>query len=283
MTRAAHEQNRASWNAAIPAHNSHKKDQAKFLREGGSTLKREECELLSPLQGKKLVHLQCNCGQDTLSLARLGACVTGVDISDKAIDFARRLSEESNIPATFERSDLFDWFEQAKSQERQYDRVFSSYGVLGWLSDLKPWAQGIKSILAPDGRFVLLEFHPQLWTMDENGQPDCSYFDNGEIPSSEGVVDYVASSGPSLAPSGFQAGIEEFKNPEPTVEFNYNIGQVVSALAQADLAIEELREYPHCNGYRPTKLHIEKEPGIFVPGPELMSHPLMFSVVATHR
>lgn len=283
MTKSAHEQNRASWNAATVAHNSHKKDQAKFLREGGSTLKREERELLAPLQGKKLVHLQCNCGQDSLSLAQLGASVTGVDISDKAIEFARQLSEESKIPATFERSDLFDWFAQARAEHRKYDRVFSSYGVLGWLSDLKPWAKGIKSILAPDGRFVLMEFHSQLWTMDENGQPDCSYFDSGEIPSSEGVVDYVASSGPPLAPSGFEEGIQEFKNPEPTVEFNYNIGHVVTALAQAGLAIEDLREYPHCNGYRPTKLHIEKEPGVFVPGPELISHPLMFSVVATHR
>src|SRR5262249_18500319 len=77
-----HEANRLSWNAATDANNSHKQDQAEFFRAGGSTLYPEEVELLGDVRGKTLVHLQCNAGQDTLSLARLGAVVTGVDISD---------------------------------------------------------------------------------------------------------------------------------------------------------------------------------------------------------
>jgi len=87
-----HEENRLSWNAATEAHNTHKQDQAGFLRERGHTLFPEELELLGNLHGKRLVHLQCNAGQDTLSLAKFGAVVTGVDISDTAIDFALKLS-----------------------------------------------------------------------------------------------------------------------------------------------------------------------------------------------
>ena len=91
IRRPLHEQNRLAWNEATRAHNSHKGDQAAFLRGGGSTLFPEEIELLGDLRDRPLVHLQCNAGQDTLSIAsRLGARVTGVDISDEAIDFARQ-------------------------------------------------------------------------------------------------------------------------------------------------------------------------------------------------
>lgn len=91
MRKDLHEANRLSWNAATVAHNSHKGDQAAFFRRGGSTLFPEELDLLGDIAGLSLLHLQCNSGQDSLSLAQLGADVTGVDISDEAIAFARRL------------------------------------------------------------------------------------------------------------------------------------------------------------------------------------------------
>ena len=96
-----HEVNRLSWNQATKAHNSHKYDQAGFFRRGGSTLFAEEIDLLGDISGQHVVHLQCNAGQDTLSLALRGAVVTGVDISDEAITFARQLSAESRVPAQF--------------------------------------------------------------------------------------------------------------------------------------------------------------------------------------
>ncbi|MGH7751436.1 MAG: class I SAM-dependent methyltransferase, partial [Gemmatimonadales bacterium] len=158
--REYHEQNRLAWNEATKAHNSHKGDQARFLREGGSTLFPEEVDLLGQLQGKRLLHLQCNAGQDTVSLAKLGAVCTGVDISDEAVAFATRLSAESGIPATFVRSDVYDYLAEAAAKGEQFDRVFSSYGAICWLSDLAGWGRGIASLLAPGGRFVLVEFHP---------------------------------------------------------------------------------------------------------------------------
>jgi 2-polyprenyl-3-methyl-5-hydroxy-6-metoxy-1,4-benzoquinol methylase len=107
LARELHEDNRRSWNSATRAHNSHKGDQAGFLRSGGSTLFPEEAELLGDVAGQRLVHLQCNSGQDSLSLAALGADVTGVDISDEAVRFATTLSAQSGMPATFVRSDVF--------------------------------------------------------------------------------------------------------------------------------------------------------------------------------
>ena len=148
MRKDLHEANRLSWNAATQAHNSHKIDQAGFLRRGGSTLFAEELALLGDVRGLRIAHLQCNAGQDSLSLAALGALVTGVDISDEAIAFARRLSTDSGIAANFTRADIYDWLErEAAENPASYEIAFSSYGFLCWLSDLTVWAKGIHAIL----------------------------------------------------------------------------------------------------------------------------------------
>ncbi|MHB9034700.1 MAG: class I SAM-dependent methyltransferase, partial [Anaerolineae bacterium] len=190
-----HEQNRRSWNYMTAVHNRHKLDQAGFLRSGGTTLFPEELELLGDIHGKRLVHLQCNSGQDSLCLARLGAQVTGVDISDEAICFARQLSLEAEIPAEFVRADIYDWFTRAAEAGEKFDLAFSSYGFKCWLSDLKLWAQGIKSILAPGGRLVLVEFHPFLSMLDEHWQLAFPYFAASEPAFyQEGIGDYVAMS-----------------------------------------------------------------------------------------
>lgn len=142
--RALHEQNRLSWNAATRAHHSHKADQAKFYLEGGDKLYQEEAALLGEFTGKSVVHLQCNSGQDTLSMKRLGAeTLPGIDISDEAISFARRLSADSGIEASFLRADVYDWLASAASGAERWDVVFCSYGAVIWLSDLATWPSGL--------------------------------------------------------------------------------------------------------------------------------------------
>ena len=198
-----HEANRRSWNAATPAHNSHKADQARFLREGGSTLFPEELALLGPVRNKRLVHLLCNSGQDTLSLAALGADVCGVDISDEAIGFARALSRDSGLPGRFERADVFDWLEAAPAGH--FELAFCSYGALPWVSDLGLWARGLSRTLAPGGRFALVEFHPFLWCFepDAAGRLQLRYpYAGGAHVQTAGVDDYVAQSGAGLVPMG---------------------------------------------------------------------------------
>ncbi len=244
-----HEENRQSWNAATEAHNSHKDDQAKFLREGGDTLFPEELALLGDLNGRSLVHLQCNAGQDTLSLAKLGAIVTGVDISDVAIDFARQLSADSGIPGTFHRADVFDWLAETAESDQRFDIVFSSYGALCWLSDLNTWAKGVAAILKPGGRVVVVDFHPFSMIFGDDWSFEYNYFGRGEpMTWDDGIGDYVAMAGESLAPSGFLAGEEAFENPHPSHEFQWPISDIVTAVLEAGLRLTAFKEYPYSNG-----------------------------------
>lgn len=276
-----HEANRRSWNQATVAHNSHKGDQAAFFRAGGSTLFPEEVELLGEIGGVSLLHLQCNAGQDTLSLALRGARVTGVDISDAAIQFATRLAAEAGIAAEFERADVFPWLRAAAEAGRRFDVVFSSYGVLSWLSDLQGWARGIADVLAPGGRFVLMEFHPVLGMFDERLELRHPYSSAG-APSefAEGIGDYVADSGAGLLPGDTERGVEGFRNPHPTYEFAWGLADVVQALIDAGLTIQALREWPYSNGWKP---YARMEPA---PGRRwrlrdgVPALPLMFGLVA---
>lgn len=278
IQRQLHEQNRLAWNEATRAHNSHKGDQAAFLRGGGSTLFPEEIELLGAVCDRSLVHLQCNAGQDTLSIAsKLGARVTGVDISDEAIDFARMLSAESGIAGTFLRSDVYDFLETTADR---FDVAFSSYGAVGWLSDLHAWARGITRLLVPGGRFVLVEFHPVAFMFEVDGTRKFAYSKHGESVRGEGVGDYVAISGEGLLHGApFVEGVRDFVNPHHGYDFWWGLGDVVSALAGAGLRIETLREWPYSNG---CKLFddMELQPGrrYVPPGPEM---PLMYGLVAS--
>ncbi len=280
MRKDIHETNRLAWNAATQAHNSHKGDQARFLREGGSTLFPEEVELLGDLAGASLVHLQCNAGQDTLSLAKLGATVTGVDISDEAIAFATQLSTDSGIPATFVRSDIFDWFAEAAARGEQYDRVFSSYGTIMWLSDIIAWGRGIASVLKPGGEFVLVEFHPFGLMFNEKFERDWPYFSPEPIIESAGVGDYVAYSKEGLVPWGYEEGVTDFTNPHPSGEFAWGLGDVVTALIDAGLRLEVLREYEYSNGCPRFDGSVQREGGRFYLPEGVPNMPQMFAVRA---
>lgn len=271
-----HEANRLSWNAATRAHNSHKGDQARFLREGGSTLFPEELELLGELRGRSLLHLQCNSGQDTLSLAARGAHVTGVDISDEAIDFARRLSAGSGLPGTFERSDVYDWL--ASAPPARYDLVFCSYGVTYWLSDLEPWAEGISRVLKPGGRFVLVEFHPVLWLFDEKLRLTFPYGGGHHIAEAVGVGDYVALSGEGLVPSGYEEGVRDFKNPHPSHGFQWGLGDVLNPLLRHGLMLERLEEYCYANGCKMLEGMREAPGHRYLPPEGVPELPLMFGL-----
>lgn len=157
----------------------------------------------------------------------LGAHVTGVDIADSAIDFARQLSRDSGIAADFQRDDILRWLPVAATRGERFERVFASYGTLVWLSDLKRWADGIAQVLVPGGRFVLVEFHPFALYFDPHWQPAYDYFSREPIAES-GVSDYVAESGASLAPSGYRAGVENFSNPHPSYEFQWGLADVIA-------------------------------------------------------
>ncbi|MCC6704136.1 MAG: class I SAM-dependent methyltransferase, partial [Thermomicrobiales bacterium] len=248
---------------------------------GGSTLHPEELELAGNVTGRRLLHLQCNCGQDTLSFARLGADVTGVDISDAAIEVARQLSADAGIPGAFHRDDVYDWLAAATERGEQFDIVFSSYGAICWLSDLSTWAKGIATVLKPGGRFALVEFHPSLQALEEGWTPRYNAIGGQREDWSEGIGDYVGFMGDTLAPAGSGTGVVDFKNPEPSVEFAWSVAEVVTALLDAGLELRTLREYPYSNGFTP--FHGFKElPGRrFTTPDDRPNIPMMYGVMAT--
>ena len=280
-SRDLREQNRLSWNAVAGAHESHRGDLAGFLRSGWSTLFPEELELLGPLEGKTLAHLQCNAGGDSLSLALRGAEVTGVDFSDEAILRARALSEEAGIPARFEHADLYDWLEAAARAGRCFDVVFSSYGVVCWLSDLEAWARGNAAVLEGGGRFVLVDFHPAADMFDGRWVLASAYPSGGErLLLEEGVGDYVAGSGGGLTPAGLVEGEQNFENPQRCYLFRWGLGEVVTALAGAGLRLVALKEYPYANGERQFS-GMRELPGRRMAPPEgVPALPLMYGIRA---
>ena len=280
--KALHEENRRSWNAATDAHNSHKGDQATRCRQGGQTLHPEERELLGEIRGLDVVHLQCNSGQDTLSLAQMGAVVTGVDISDTAIAFACRLSEEAAVAATFHRADVYDWLEETALSDQRFDVVFCSYGAICWLSDLSAWARGIAAVLRPGGRFVVVDFHPVWLMLDDDWTLKAPYSRFGPArPTTypDGIGDYVAMEMQTTEPGKLLPGVQDFQNPHPVHEFAWGIGDIVTALLDAGLLLTTLREYPYTNSAHFPAMNVQGE-GRFVPPEGVPAIPLMYGITA---
>jgi SAM-dependent methyltransferase len=228
-----------------------------------------------------LLHLQCNAGQDTLSLAKLGALVTGVDISDTAIAFAEQLSRDSGISGRFVRADVFDWLDDALLRADRFDIVFSSYGAICWLSDIYRWADRIAKILIPGGKLVLMEFHPYMMLFEEDWSLKYDYFSFGKsMHWDEGIGDYVAQAGSALSPMGQTEGIKCFFNTNPCNEWTWNIQDILESSIQAGLLIRSFKEYPYSNGARLLDGMIEKPGRRMYPPTHLPSLPLMFSLVA---
>ncbi|NTU85516.1 MAG: class I SAM-dependent methyltransferase [Chloroflexales bacterium] len=272
------EANRRSWNAVAPAHASHRPGLGEFLRAGGLTLFPEERDLLGEVAGLALLHLLCNSGQDTLSLARLGAVAVGVDISDEAIALARRLSAESGLPARFERADVYDYLAGARGAG--FARVYCGYGAICWLRDLAAFARGVAGALAPGGRFVLVEFHPASNMFDQAWRLARGYPARGERLTLGGVGDYVGAAGGGLSPGGFAEGAGDFVNPHPCHLFRWGLGEVVSALAAAGLTLTALREYPYVNGERPFARMRAGEGRRWHPPDDVPPIPLMYGLAA---
>ena len=180
--------NKNSWNNRVDIHiDSDFYDNANFIK-GQSSLNKIELDLLGDVKGKSILHLQCHFGQDTISLNRLGAYSTGVDLSgvdlsEKAIERAKELTSLTNSDANFICCDIY---ELPQYLDKEFDVVFTSYGTIGWLPDLNKWAQIVSRFLKPNGKFVFVEFHPVIWMFDDNfNKIKYNYFNTGPIVENE--------------------------------------------------------------------------------------------------
>lgn len=225
--------NRDLWDELTPIHARSEFYDVDGFKSGRSTLKSIELEELGDVSGKTFLHLQCHFGLDTLSWARLGARVTGVDFSGRAIDLARSLGRELGIPARFVESNVYDL--PAVLDDR-FDIVFTSYGVLAWLPDLARWAEVVVRFLQPGGTFYMVEIHRLLQVFDDSAdRPELkvthSYFPGPEPLEFERTGSYADSS---------------VLLENPSYEWPHSLGEVVSALTSAGLRIDFLHEFPVC-------------------------------------
>ena len=151
--------NQGWWNEAAQVHAQGEGYLMREFKQGLNKLHPLDREEVGDVTGKKLLHLQCHFGMDTLSWARLGAQVTGIDFADKAIAIAKDLSQELNLDATFLCSDIYH-VRDALDAAGQFDIVYTSYGAICWLPDLQPWGQIIAHYLKPGGFFYIAEVIP---------------------------------------------------------------------------------------------------------------------------
>lgn len=219
--------NQNLWNKKLAHHlNSEFYDLDGFLN-GKTSLKELELEMLGDVNEKSILHLQCHFGQDSLSLARMGAKVTGVDLSDQAIAKAKELNQHLKLKANFICSDVYDL--KNKLSEK-FDIVFTTYGVIGWLPNIDKWADTISHFLNPGGILVFVEFHPVLWMFDDKVE-EVTY----TYHKTEPIIE--------LEEHTYAAHNAEINMN--SVTWNHSIGEVINALIKNGIEIKALSEYPY--------------------------------------
>lgn len=223
----AFQTNKETWNKKVAVHSESHFYELDAFKKGKSSLTIYEREALGGVNGKTILHLQCHFGQDTLSWSRMGATCTGVDISEEAIKLATSLNSELNLDAAFVCCNVLD---TSQFISETFDIVFTSYGVIGWLPDLKPWAQMISERLKRGGIFYIVEFHPIAWMYDYTvSPPQLKYgYQQKEVIYEEYKGTYADETSEMIS--------KEYG-------WNHGLSEVVTSLAEAGLHIEYLKEH----------------------------------------
>ncbi|RLT28011.1 MAG: methyltransferase domain-containing protein [Chloroflexi bacterium] len=256
--------NRRNWDERVPIHLASPYYDLAAFRAGRNTLHPFELEELTDVAGKALVHLQCHFGMDTLSWARLGARVTGLDFSNAAIEQARALAHELNIEADFVTSNVYDAV--AALQQRQFDIVYVNMGSLVWLPDVHVWADIVAQLLRPGGRLYLLDGHPYSHVFGE------------EQLTVE--VDYFSAEPMRWDEPGSYADANASTAHNTTFEWTHTIGSIITSLATAGLHIEFLHERAEAYYQRWPFLEHGAENTYRMPA-DMPTIPLTYSLMAT--
>ena len=258
--------NRKLWDGMVPVHVASEFYDVASFKAGRNSLMRIEREEVGDVVGKSLLHLQCHFGMDTLSWARLGAAVTGVDFSAPAIDQARDLAEELAIEATFVESDVY---KLPDALQGRFDIVFATYGVVCWLPDFSRWAEIAASYVAPGGFLYLADSHPFSATLDDG--PDLPR--RIGYPYNSGGVPMVFDD------EGSYADRNAILPHTRSYEFHHGMGDIVTSLVEAGLRVDFLHEFPFAAWQRFPDM--TKGADGYYHSPRADGIPMMFSLKAT--
>jgi SAM-dependent methyltransferase len=224
--------NLANWESRVPLHVVGY-DLNQYIADPGrlSKVVTFDRPRLGDLAGKDVVHLQCHLGTDTLSLARLGARVTGLDFSPSALAVARKLAADCETPIRYVEAELYD--APAALGVNRFDVVYTGIGALCWLPDIERWAGVVASLLRPGGRLFIREGHPALWALGEAREDglitlDYPYFEGPGVHASEATT-YVDHEG-------------ELTSPE-TVDFNHGMAEIITAIMHAGMQLTSFEEH----------------------------------------
>jgi SAM-dependent methyltransferase len=226
--------NRALWDERAAPHAASPGYRVQsFVDDPGyiSDVVRFDLPRLGDVAGLRGVHLQCHIGTDTISLSRLGARMTGLDFSGDSLEQARAIAARAGADIPFVQSDVY----AARTVlEGDFDLVFTGIGAIGWLPDIKRWAQTVASLLTPGGRLFIREGHPVLWALDY-------YRTDGLLSITEPYFEQVA---PQIwdEPGTYVESDHEFQH-SLTHEWNHGLGEIVTAVLEAGLVLTGLEEH----------------------------------------
>jgi SAM-dependent methyltransferase len=258
--------NRANWDDRVAVHTTSRfYDVERWLREARGP-RPWEAEILGPVSGLRLVHLQCHFGLDTLAWARAGATVTGLDFSPAAVAAATGLAERAGLSGAsrFVCADVHRAVEALGGAA--YDIVYVSLGALCWLPSVRAWAAQAAGLLAPGGRLFLHDSHPLAWAMaDEELTVAYTYF--------EEAVPFVEDS-----PLTYTDGDLPIAHTR-SYEWNHSLGEIVTAVLDQGLVLERLHEHDWTSFARFPWL-VRRDEQRWEPPPGRPRVPLSFTLVA---
>jgi SAM-dependent methyltransferase len=192
-----------------------------------------EWEDLGPLEGREVLHLQCHLGTETIAFARRGARVTGLDLSAKSLDEARRIAADAGLDVEYVHANVYDAVEALPA--RQFDIVYTGKGALCYLPDLTAWAEVVRNLLKPGGALYIVEFHPLLNALRPVALP-------GEPDDLTIRTDYLEGRGSLAHDSTVTYTGDEVPGRQRSYEWRHGLGELVTTLAKAGLHITTLRE-----------------------------------------
>ena len=256
--------NRKLWDDKTKVHFDSEFYDVKSFLDGKDSLNPIEETLLGDIRDKTVMHLQCHFGMDSISLARKGGIVTGIDFSGEAIRKARELNAGAGTNVLFMECDVYSL---PQKLNELYDVIFTSYGVVGWLPDMNRWAEIISRFLKPGGRFIMVEFHPVIWMFSYDFQKiEYNYMDDQPV-----IEEVEGTYADRKAP---------IKNL--SISWNHGLSKVISALIDNDLVLNSFEEYDY-SPYNCFENMVESEKGKFrIKGLE-SKIPMLYSITAEKK